>query len=365
MALYELATDEIIKINETSFSEVGLRERDDLQRLLKSQIEVIAPDTLVIAEEFGDWEDSRRRIDLLAIDKDANLVVVELKRTEDGGHMELQAIRYAAMVSTITFDKAVEVYSQYLKRLGQENDACKSILEFLDWDEPDDDQFAQDVRIVLASAEFGKELTTAVMWLNERDIDIKCVRIKPYRDNGRVLIDVQQIIPLPEAEAYQIQIREKETRERIARRGQSQLGEILYRFWSGLLELANKKTDLHSRISPSKDTYIGTTSAGLTFCYAFGRKGARVEIYIDKGSKEVNKAIYDKLFASKEDIEKSHGGVLYWQRLDDKRASRISSELNSASVRDETSWPSLQESLVEMMIRFEKALRPFLDDLHG
>ena len=35
------------------FSEVGLRERDDLQRLLKSQIEVIAPDTLVIAEEFG------------------------------------------------------------------------------------------------------------------------------------------------------------------------------------------------------------------------------------------------------------------------------------------------------------------------
>jgi len=30
-----------------------------------------------------------------------------LKRTEDGGHLELQAIRYAAMVSTMTFDQAV------------------------------------------------------------------------------------------------------------------------------------------------------------------------------------------------------------------------------------------------------------------
>jgi hypothetical protein len=28
--------------------------------------------------------------------------LVELKRTADGGHMELQALRYAAMVSTMT-----------------------------------------------------------------------------------------------------------------------------------------------------------------------------------------------------------------------------------------------------------------------
>ena len=48
---------------------------------------------MVLAEEFGDWQDSRRRIDLLCLDRDAGLVVVELKRTEDGGHMELQAIR--------------------------------------------------------------------------------------------------------------------------------------------------------------------------------------------------------------------------------------------------------------------------------
>ena len=40
---------------------------------------------MVIGEEFGDWEDSKRRIDLLCLDKQANLVVVEIKRTEDGG----------------------------------------------------------------------------------------------------------------------------------------------------------------------------------------------------------------------------------------------------------------------------------------
>ena len=45
---------------------------------------------MVIEEEFGDWEDSLRRIDLLCLNRKAQLVVLELKRTEDGGHMELK-----------------------------------------------------------------------------------------------------------------------------------------------------------------------------------------------------------------------------------------------------------------------------------
>jgi RecB family endonuclease NucS len=60
-----------------------------------SRSTIVSPDTIVIAEEFGEWEDSRRRIDLLGLDKNANLVVIELKRTDDGGHMELQALRYS------------------------------------------------------------------------------------------------------------------------------------------------------------------------------------------------------------------------------------------------------------------------------
>lgn len=218
MAIYEISSDKFRKIDETSFSSAGLRERQDLQRLLRTQIEIVSPDTLIISEEFSQWEDSNRRIDLLGIDKDANLVVIELKRTEDGGHMELQSIRYAAMISAMTFERAIEVYSEYLKRIGNTADAQDSLLEFLDLQEPDPDNFAQDVRIVLVSAEFSRELTTTVIWLNDRDMNIQCIRIKPYSDNGRILVDIQKIIPLPEAEQYQVQLREKQQRERIARK---------------------------------------------------------------------------------------------------------------------------------------------------
>ena len=88
MPIYQIDKQKITPVKRTSFDQVNIRERADLQRMLKSQIDIISQDTLIVSEEFCDWEDSKRRIDLLGIDKDANLVVIELKRTEDGGYME-------------------------------------------------------------------------------------------------------------------------------------------------------------------------------------------------------------------------------------------------------------------------------------
>jgi len=218
MPIYEFADEEIRLLHKTTFCQAQLQERRDLQRLLRANISVIAPEIMVIAEEFGDWDESRRRIDLLGIDRDANLVVIELKRTEDGGHMELQAIRYAAMVSTMTFDQAADVFGRYLTQIGKaDTDARAELLDFLGWDEPDEDAFAQDVRIVLASTDFSRELTTSVLWLIERGLDMRCVRLQPYDLSGRVLVDVQQIIPLPEMAEYQVRVTEKKRKEREAR----------------------------------------------------------------------------------------------------------------------------------------------------
>ena len=60
MAIFEIKPEQIVRIEETTFDAAGLRERYDLQRLLRKQIDVVLPGTLVITEEFGEWDDSRR-----------------------------------------------------------------------------------------------------------------------------------------------------------------------------------------------------------------------------------------------------------------------------------------------------------------
>jgi hypothetical protein len=132
--------------------------------------------------------------------------------------MELQAIRYAAMVSTLTYKRVVEIYQDYNQKNDLDVNAEEKILEFLEWDEPQEEDFAEDLRIVLVSSDFSKELTTAVMWLNDRDLDIKCIRLIPYKYRDEILVDVQQIIPLPEAENYQVRFRQKTQEQRRARK---------------------------------------------------------------------------------------------------------------------------------------------------
>lgn len=141
MPIFELTKNSLVPVATTTFAAEHIRERYDLQRLLRDNIEAIAPEIFVLDEEYGEWTDAKRRIDLLCLDKQANLIVVELKRTEDGGHLELQAIRYAAMVSKLRFVQAVQAHSRYLGGTEKEEEARTEILRFLDWDEPDEKAF--------------------------------------------------------------------------------------------------------------------------------------------------------------------------------------------------------------------------------
>jgi hypothetical protein len=213
--IFHFTRKEIRPLDATAFDTVKMLERSDLQRLIRDRLDVVVPDAMVLTEEFGDWSDGRRRIDLLAIDRDANLVVIELKRTEDAGHIELQALRYAAMVSTMTFEQAVDAHAAFLKRMGSGDDPRLAILSFLGWEESIEGDFASDVRIVLVASDFQREITTAVLWLNERDLDIRCVRMRPYLFNSEILVDVQQVIPLPEAADYQVRVRERNEQRRV------------------------------------------------------------------------------------------------------------------------------------------------------
>jgi hypothetical protein len=74
------------------------------------------------------------------------------------------------------------------------------------------------VRLILVSAEFSKEITTSVLWLNIHGLDIRCVRLRPYSLDDRIILDVEQIIPLPEAAALTIQIAQKAEEGRMSRR---------------------------------------------------------------------------------------------------------------------------------------------------
>jgi len=141
LAIYKVEDNQFKELEHTKLETEKIYEVKDLQTYLANSIQIIGDDLLVIATEFSDWEDSKRSIDILCIDKDANLVVIEIKRSNEG-HMELQAIRYAAMIANMTFDRAISTFQTYLEKHSKELDAKKELLRFLEWTEIDEDDFA-------------------------------------------------------------------------------------------------------------------------------------------------------------------------------------------------------------------------------
>lgn len=260
MPIYKVLNNSFIKLTETSFEAENLYEVNNLQIYISNSIDVIDPNLLVISTEFSDWTDSRRSVDILCIDKEGNLVVVELKRTQGGGHMELQALRYSAMLANMKFDKAVKTYESYLEKIGVTADAEQELLKFLEWEEIQEEEFAQDVRIILISADFSIELTTTILWLNERDIDIKCVRIRLQKDNDTLYFDIQQIIPLPEAADYQVRLNEKAVEERFVRRERKREQSIVTKLFNSNKLKVGQKVLLKPAIDQGIDKELVTAT---------------------------------------------------------------------------------------------------------
>lgn len=140
-----------------------------------------------------------------------------------------------------------------------------------------------------------------------------------------------------------------------------------HRFWKKLLSRAKPKTNLHSGV-PTGTTYDIRTRAGkrgLSLRYVARPHDANVELYIDLGQdcRDQNKAVFDKFLKHENPIESGFGGPLGWEPLEAKRACRIRKDLDIGGYADKKKWPQIHETMIDAMIRLEKALRPFIKKL--
>ncbi len=138
-------------------------------------------------------------------------------------------------------------------------------------------------------------------------------------------------------------------------------------FWTQLLEKANARTPLHSNIKAGKYSWIGTGAgkSGLSYIYAIRKNEGQVELYIDKGKgkENINEKIYNQLHSKKELIENDFKEELKWDRIEGKRACRLSWKFRKYGLNDKEHWDELQEKLIDAMIRLERALRNHITNL--
>ena len=199
------------------------------------------------------------------------------------------------------------------------------------------------------------EHVKAVSWINESDLaDFYLLKIEAIKIGDSKPAPILTLIAGPSAESRRV----GETKKDL-----SQRHDLRKKWWTGLLDKAKTRTKLHARISAGGHNWVsaGAGKSGLAYNYFVLQHKTGIELYIDTGNQDENESTFDRLHERKSDIETAFGDHLSWERLDTKRACRIARYYEDGGYRDdEDRWPELQDHLISAMISFHKAISPYL-----
>lgn len=352
------------KIDEKTFSELGFRERDNLQEWFAKDPNMFGEELLIIQKEFDGFSDTKERLDLLALDRAGDLVIIENKLDDSGKDVTWQALKYASYCSSLSKEDIKSIYQSYLTKLGANEKAEDNLCDFFSLDY-EDILLNQGInqRIILVAANFRKEVTSTVIWLMNFNLRIKCLKVTPYQLEEELFLDVEQIIPVRDTEEYTIKIAEKSIAEKNEKAKVQNRHQLRFDFWTYLLNYMSSKTELFSTISPKNDNWIalGGGISGVSYDFVITKQGARVELYIGTSSKSKNEEIFDFMESKKHNMENDIKRNIQWARLEDKGSCKIFINVEG-DYFDKESWDQLADKLSQIMIEFYDSTQSYLID---
>jgi hypothetical protein len=146
-----------------------------------------------------------------------------------------------------------------------------------------------------------------------------------------------------------------------ASKGASETGEKYRAYFQGLIdELRTVHKFTNAKAGQPQSWYVFPSENSKVFKYSanFAKgKCARVEVYLDTGDKMKNEALFDALYATKDEIEKEYGRELSWERLDQKRACRIAVYRDGDINADSAMLEEIKTWQIENLLKF-KAVFP-------
>ena len=160
-----------------------LVDEKELEQLLQEHIEILNKDWLVVNTQVK--TDAGKFIDILCIDRDGDMVVVELKKDMTPREVTAQVIDYAASVSKMTVE---EIAQQYLIRSKGE-DTLDEAFRNKFGAVLDDNSINQNVKMVIVAAKMDNGTERMIQFLREvYDVDINILFFNVFKSGEERII---------------------------------------------------------------------------------------------------------------------------------------------------------------------------------
>lgn len=361
--MYQIDTQQnrIKNLKKKTFNELGFKERAHLQEWLANEPQALGEAFLIIQKEFDGFNGTNERLDLLALDKEGNLVIIENKLDDTGKDVTWQVLKYASYCSTLNKEHIKDIYQSYLDKTGSGENAVNKLSTFYNQEfeeialNPGHTQ-----RIILVAANFRKEVTSTVLWLLNYKLRIQCFKATPFALGDQLFLTMEQIIPTKDTEDFVISMADKNQDEINTQESLKSRHSLRMEFWSKALPQLKGKTPIFQNSSPTKDHWLsagGTGISGARYTMVITKNYAGVQLEFAKASKEDNKKLFDELLNYKLKIEDEFGHPLVWERMDDNISSRVAHNLEGVNIFNRDDWHKMLGFLITSIVALEKAMR--------
>lgn len=210
--------------------------------------------------------------------------------------------------------------------------------------------------VVWLTPRFRDEHRRALDWLNERtDENVNFFGVELE------LVRIGESAPAP---SFRLVAEPNDWQKAVKRQtGVSDKSRLRHDFFEQAFDKIQALRPNFNRPKAGYDNWTSMASGPFGYyalSFATGNR-LRVEVYLDLGTQESTKILFDKLFGNRVSIEEEFTFDLAWERLDDKRASRIATyrEAPELSNKDEASSASdwSARAIVELIEILDERLR--------
>ena len=141
----------------------------------------------------------------------------------------------------------------------------------------------------------------------------------------------------------------------------SSKGEKYRSYFQGVIDELRKNHNFNGTrtIEPKNRHYFSSGFPGVYYEMRFAQEGkVRTGIYIDQGTQEENKILFDALEQRKMEITSKFDGELQWERLDESKRSRIAVYRDGAIESPDSELEDIRKWQIENLLKIKKVFAP-------
>lgn len=213
--------------------------------------------------------------------------------------------------------------------------------------------------IVWIVKEARSEHRSAIEWLNNntnKNINFFLIELHAYKIGNSIPAPKFEVIEMPNNFIKNTKLK---TNDDVLSKSESSRLE----FWTRFNEVLEERNKPFNPRKPSTDHWysiaLGTSKAHMNILLVSKDNYIGLDIQVND-----NKEIFDKLSLKKDIIENEIGLNFDWQRLDNKKASRIIYKINSLNFDDKSNYNDLINTVIDRVLQIKPIFSKYLKELN-